>query len=388
MSNTFKNKFKNPSIYHSFIMRVNKFVRNFKKKSNIFKKKRTSDNIKLPQTPGSPVINIPQYQNNFHVNYPKNDIAIVLITRNPDNVWLNFLNNFNCYDTYVSIDNTSKDFAKLFDKTKSKINFIQMADNYCKSYGYQNALIPIGNIPNKPTAWDKALFYFCLIRPNYKHVWFIEDDVFFLKESVIENIDNNYQDSDLLTPFNDINTDGHMNGWENWYTVAGKMNTPWCRSMVCACRLSNRLLQLVKQYVNDKHTLVYHEAFFNTLAYQNKYKIDNPQELSTVHYNTLWDENKLNLNYLYHPIKNVQIHNRLRCDNWIYFDNLFNDINYSEVEKFNFDIGTFILRHFILPDGFNFCCYRENNDMKNWSDNSIAWHWFTYGQFENRKYKD
>jgi hypothetical protein len=332
---------------------------------------------------------IPRQQlRNHQVNYPKNDIAIVLITRSPDNVWLNFLNNFSHYDIYVSIDNTDKDFTKLYDKVKSKITFIQISDEYCKSFGYKNALIPTGSIPNKPTAWDKALFYFSLIRPNYKHVWFIEDDVFFLKESVIKNIDDNYEESDLLTPFNDINDSGTMSGWENWYTIAGKMNTPWCRSMVCACRLSNRLLGLVKKYVDDKHTLVYHEAFFNTLAYQNNYKIDNPQQLSTVHYNTRWDENNLNLDYFYHPIKNIQIHNSLRHKNCVFFDNLFNNVNYLEIEKFYFDAGVFILRHYQLPDGFNFCCYRENNDMRNWSDEAIAWHWFTYGQRESRKYKD
>jgi len=358
-----------------FIKSFKKFIKNKKK---VFNAKDNTDNM-----------NIPQNITSAHVNYPKNDIAIVLITRYPNNIWLNFLNNFNCYYIYVSIDNTSRDFTNLFDKTKSKVTFIQMSDDFCKSNGYQNALIPTGNIPNKPTtAWDKALFYFCLIRSNYKHVWFIEDDVFFLKESVIENIDNNYNDSDLLTPFNDINTNGTMSGWENWYTIAGKMNTPWSRSMVCACRLSNRLLKLIKQYANEKKTLVYHEVFFNTLAYQNNYKIDNPTELSTVHYNTRWNENELNLNHFYHPIKNIKIHNKLRCNNWVYFDNLFNNINYAEVKQFNFNIGSFVLRHFIFPDGFNFCCYRENNDMKNWSDEAIAWHWFTYGQYESRKYKD
>jgi hypothetical protein len=41
-----------------------------------------------------------------------------------------------------------------------------------------------------------------------------------------------------------------------------------------------------------------------------------------------------------------------------------------------------------LPEGFNFCCYRENNNMKDFNDESIIFHWFKYGKFENRKYKD
>jgi hypothetical protein len=317
------------------------------------------------------------------------DVAIVLLTRYPHNVWLNFLNNFYNYDVYICIDNTKKDFSKLFEQVNSKLTFIQMDDNYCKSYGYHNALIPTGSVPNKPVSWDKALFYFCLIKDKYKHVWFIEDDVFFLKESVLKNLDIRFPTSDLLAPFNDINYDGNVNsGWQWWVKVSGKMNTPWARSMVCACRLSNRLLNLVKEYVKKNNTLVYHEIMFNTLAFQNNYIIDTPIELNTIHYNTKWNKDQLNLEYLYHPIKDIQVHSKLRYDNWIHFDHLFNRVNYNYLEKFTFDAGSFLLKHYPLPEGFNFNCYRQNNNCKDWWDESVAWHWFNYGQYEGRKYKD
>lgn len=58
--------------------------------------------------------------------------AIVLLARYPDNIWLNFLNNFYDYDIFVVIDNNDNDFCKLFEKINSKINFIQIDDNYCK----------------------------------------------------------------------------------------------------------------------------------------------------------------------------------------------------------------------------------------------------------------
>jgi len=316
--------------------------------------------------------------------------AIVLLTRYPDNVWLNFLNNFYDYDIFVVIDDNNNDFCKLFEKANSKINFIQIDDHYCKRGCYYNSLIKTGNVPDKVLAWDKALFYFCLINTYYDNVWFVEDDVFFLSENVIKNIDNQYPTSDLLTASNEMNHNGNCNGhetdWPHWHCVNNKMSLPWAKSMVCMCRLSNRLLNDVKKYVDNNKILVYHEIMFNTLACQNNYKIDTPNELSTIQYNTKWDINNLNTNYCYHPLKNFQDHNLLRQWNMIYFHNLFNDINYNWVEKFYFDEYDFLKKH--LPEDFNFIFYRENNNLNHLSDNDVIWDWFNYGKYENKKYKD
>ena len=75
-------------------------------------------------------------------------------------------------------------------------------------------------------------------------------------------------------------------------------------------------------------------------------------------------------------------------DNSIYYDNLFNNINYNNLENYNNDIKLFLLRYYKLPEGFNFCCYRENSGLRDWDDKSIIWHWFHYGIYEGRKYKD
>jgi hypothetical protein len=270
-----------------------------------------------------------------------NNIAIALLCRYPDNVWLNFLNNFNHYDIFVFIDDISKDFVNLFNIENSKIIFIQMPDYFCERYGYHNALIQTGNIPNKPLSWDKALFYFCELNHLYEHVWFIEDDVFFLKEDILRGIDNCFTQSDLLAPFNDVNTSGTHDGWTHWHMINGVLPLPWARSMVCACRLSNRLLKDVKDYVNHHHKLLYHEFMFNTIAYQKGYQIDSPYELSTIHFQANWDSNNLNLGNLYHPIKDIQVHNRLRCNNSIYFDNLFNNCHYNNANQFYFNEDDF-----------------------------------------------
>ena len=127
--------------------------------------------------------------------------------------------------------------------------------------------------------------------------------------------------------------------------------------------------------------LFYHEIMFNTLAYQNNLKIDTPSELSSIHYRTNWNINNLNYDNLYHPIKDINIHHKLRCDNRVYFENLFNNINYNHLKKFHFNQRT------LLPEGFNFNCYRQYTDMEGWTDENILWHWFKYGHSEDRVYK-
>lgn len=187
-----------------------------------------------------------------------------------------------------------------------------------------------------------------------------------------------------------MNYNGNCNiketGWEHWHCVNNKMSLPWAKSMVCMCRLSNRLLNNVKKYVNNNKILVYHEIMFNTLAYKNNYKINTPRQLSRIHYNTTWDINNLDTYYCYHPLKNFQDHNILRQRNMIYFHNLFNDIKYGVAKKFYFDEYYFLRKN--LPKDFNFCCYRENNNLKHSSDNHVIWDWFNYGKNENKKYKD
>ncbi len=307
--------------------------------------------------------------------------AIVILTRFPNNIWLNFLNGFNNYDVYISIDDNNRDYIELFSKLNTKIKIIQIDDNFSKKFGYYNSLIPTPTVPNKVLSWDKALFYFCIVKKNYKNVWFIEDDVFFLKEEVLMNIDSKYKESDLLTNENDVNNNGNLKGWDNWYTALGKIRLPWVKSMVCACRVSNKLLNLIMEYAKKHNILFYHEVMFNTLAYQNNLKIDTPSELSTIHFRTEWNTNNLNLNNLYHPIKDMNIHNKIRYDNRLYLQNIFNGVNYDGAKAFHFNPIS------LLPDGFNFNSYRKYSDLKNLSNEDIISHWFRYGHSENREYK-
>ena len=315
------------------------------------------------------------------------NIAISLLCRSPNIIWLNFLNNFYQYDIFIFIDDNTKDYANLFNIKNSKLTIIQIPDDYCKSHGYYNSLIPTGNVPNKPLSWDKALFYFCRLNKSYEYVWFIEDDVFVLKEDIFKKIDN-YNNADLCVPFNDINTTGSHEGWTHWHMLDSKFSLPWCRSMVCACRLSKRLLEEVKGYVDNHKILLYHEFMFNTIAYQKGFSIECPQELSTIEYNTPWNENNLNLEKMYHPIKDINLHHKLRCTNNIYFDNLYNNYDYNNAILFNFNEEYFLLKYMKFPEDFDFEVYKkniENSDI--WTYENLAFHWFHYGQYENIIYK-
>lgn len=317
----------------------------------------------------------------------KSNKAIALLTKYPTNIWLNFLNNFNNYDIFIIIDDNSKDFSKLFGSLNSKINFIQIDDNYAKSKGfYCNGHVPSGSLPGKPISWDKSLMYFSLINNNYDYVWFMEDDVLFLKEDVLQNIDFKYPNSDLLTPSNNIINNYDLWTWELKYTIKDILKLPICTSMICACRISNKLLHIIKNYRDNNNILAFYEAMFNTLAYQNNCKIDTPDELSTIHYRTSWDLNNLNLNNLYHPVKNIDSHIIFRNNNNNTCCNLFNNVDYSQNFPFHFSEYNFLKNY--LPNNFNFSCYRENNsDLKHFSDEEIVIHWIFYGKFENRKYK-
>jgi len=313
------------------------------------------------------------------------DNAVALLCRYPDNIWLNFLNNFNKYDIYIIIDENKNDYDELYKHLNHKLNIIQIDDNYCIQNGFYNFVHPTPNLPNKPLSWDKALLYFTRINRLYNHIWFIEDDVFILREDVLLNIDNKYINSDLLTPFHHVNYDGNLTSWNLWYTIKDKISLPWARSMTCACRASNKLLKLMDNYRLQNNKLFFHEAMFNTIALQNNLLVETPEELSTIHYRTEWDINNLNLNYLYHPIKNYIDQLTLKMNNNIYYDNLFNNINYNNIQHYKFNELLFLSKH--LPEGFNISIYKKYDDLKFFSDEELIYHFFKYGQYESRIYK-
>lgn len=243
-----------------------------------------------------------KYFDDFKIN----DKCICIITRKPSKILLDFLSDFKHYDIYIMIDDNNIEYKKFFKKRYANINFIQVDENICKKNGFINVTKMAKEAI--PIAWDKALFYFSNIQNNYNNVWFIEDDVYFYNEDTILNIDDKYPNSDILTDKYEEYDPKKVDYW-HWKSIMNniKIDPPYYKTMVCAVRMSKKLLECINKYAKINNTLFYLEAMYPTLAIQNKLKYDNPDELSTILYRNDWKKEDLNKTNLYHPIKDHDI---------------------------------------------------------------------------------
>ena len=240
-------------------------------------------------------------------------IGICVISRKPSVEWLEFLNGFNIYDTFIMVDDNTEETTMQIEQYMidyPRVRILQVSNELCYKNHYINSSVA-ANLP-EVISWDKALYYFKHINMNYKHIWFLEDDVFVYSENVFTNIDNKYPNSDLLTPYNEINHTGTIHGWDHWINVRGRIALPWCRSMICGCRLSVDVLNEIDEYLQEKKQFFFIESMFNTLAYHCGLKIDCPTELENLHFDTKWDRNNINKNMLYHPFKQLNDHIYIR----------------------------------------------------------------------------
>ena len=232
--------------------------------------------------------------------------CICIISRKPSKILLDFYNDFKDYDVYVMIDDNKEIYHNYYKKKYNNIHFIQINEDKC----IQNGFVNVTHISKKgvPISWDKALFYFSDINKNYDNIWFIEDDVYFYNEDTIINIDNKYPDSDILSSKYDENPTGRKDYW-HWYQALDKIKIgpPYYNAMVCAVRMSKKLLSIINNYAKTNKTLFFLEVMYPTFAKQNNLKYDNPEELYTIVYRRNWTKEDINKTNLYHPIKDYDI---------------------------------------------------------------------------------
>lgn len=235
-------------------------------------------------------------------------IGLCILCRDYNTIWINFLKRFSSnYDIYYFIDNN---YIKYPEKEEN-IHLIQIDNeicyktNYYKSSSWTNL--------NDVISWDKALYYFNRVNTRNSHIWFIEEDVFFTNENILLNIDKQYNTADLLCSFHEINATGDIRqGWNHWINVIHRIGTPWAHSLISICRLSRRLLDKIDGYVQDRHLMII-ESLFNTLAEHNKFIIQHPVEMrETITYNSVFDISKIDFTKIYHPIKKIEVHSKLR----------------------------------------------------------------------------
>jgi len=237
-------------------------------------------------------------------------ICILTVTANIETFkFAETLNNEN-YNIFICID---KNNGVIPDFDTSKIQIINCDENDCMNHFFFGSVCYAGD---RACSRDKALYYFCKINTEYDYVWFLEEDVFIPNNKTIQNIDKKYDDADLLSNENAIKlseNDINCHYWQHWYRNENKIAYPWAHSMICAIRVSKKLLNCIEYFVKNNKCLLFDELLFNTIALQNNLTIENPIELSNIvfSFNDIIPDN-INPDFLYHPIKNLSKQNDMR----------------------------------------------------------------------------
>lgn len=132
------------------------------------------------------------------------------------------------------------------------------------------------------------------------------------QNQIFEKINSKYLNTDLLVKENNLNFE--RTRW-CWNHVRPFLKEPTGFSFIQTCRLSRNLLKLVNNTAKKLKRLVIIETLFNSLAMQNGLSIGHPEELNLLH----WDRNLTNLdildkNKIYHPVKDINLHQVLRLN--------------------------------------------------------------------------
>jgi hypothetical protein len=231
---------------------------------------------------------------------------ICFLTVNPSRQFYEFAKKFQNenYDVYICIDDDSYKIPG-YD---FKIPIIQINNIICEYYGYKNTVM---YFKNRACSRDKALYYFALSKNIFKYLWLIEEDVFIPDVNIISDIDLKYPNIDLLTSSNSIiNSLDEMPHW-HWKKIKNDINLPfpWACSMICATRISPKLLECIDNYTDIYKTLFLDEALFNTICIYNDLTIEVIDELrDTITFRNSWTLNNINKKNLFHPVKNFNTH--------------------------------------------------------------------------------
>lgn len=240
--------------------------------------------------------------------------AIALLTWTPRKEQVSFYQRFAGlqYDTYVVADNND------WHEHVENIGLIQIDPGLCVQRGFKH-LNPVitERIKCPASAWEKALYYFSIISPHYDYVWLFEDDVFIPQHDLLSNIDSSY-DQDLLCADQKVNWDGETWSWE-WYKCIPSdiLPPPWAKSMLCATRLSRKLLGRLAAFLYENRDFqpldrdpqvkkyLFIEYLINTVAMREGLSIATPEQFSGVLWRHDWKIEELSTKSFYHPMKDV-----------------------------------------------------------------------------------
>jgi hypothetical protein len=236
--------------------------------------------------------------------------AVCILSRNVRVEWIDFLNTFENYDTYLIIDEPVPLDLQQNQNKFSKVKTLFIEDKDCEEFGFINM-----NFPSlkKITSWERGVFYFSKTNTQYDNIWFLEDDVFINNENVLVNIDKKYPEDDLLTSTSDIVYEHDINGW-HWDKIEIKFLPPYSKALVACIRVSSNLLSDISNYANEHKTLFFIETLFTSFCLKNqKLKHRVPEELvNSLLYRHHWTNESVNKNNIFHPVKDMIEQNNLR----------------------------------------------------------------------------
>ncbi|CAF3220411.1 unnamed protein product [Rotaria socialis] len=207
-------------------------------------------------------------------------------------------------DVFIMIDDNNFNISNI--KTSTNLRLLQISNQQCIYYGYQNA-ISLKSGWREVTSWDKALLYFSLLNSNYTFVWLVEHDVFIPSTKAFLTLHQLYSNtSDLIVARNEINLLGDASTWL-WSKAIGKLVPPWYCSMVNVVGLSRSMLIAIDDHVHWLGVVPFHEFFFNTLAMHLNMTIVTPIELNTINFQVDYSFEQVlkQSNNLWHPLKSL-----------------------------------------------------------------------------------
>ena len=252
---------------------------------------------------------------NAPIEQPNRRVALCLLCRTPNPIWLEFLKTFKHYDIYIMVDDNTYNLFELQERYPT-LKFLQINNDLCKLLGYKDSNTAV--YPAYVTiAWDKAIYYFSETETSYDYVWLIEEDVLIYKEKTLKELDTQYPTSDLLmAPITDRAWDAKQPWDWHWCNIPFDdtlvQYNNLTRGMVCASRMSQHMFECCSVYAqqNTQRKLMYIESFFPSLAKQHNLQLDTPKELSTIQWNTNWKDpaHTLEPGYCYHPVKDIMFH--------------------------------------------------------------------------------
>lgn len=157
-----------------------------------------------------------------------------------------------------------------------------------------------------PSAWDKALYFFCRLSPKYEVVWLLENDVYIPSvEALIGML--------RLPSSNDLVVRDHVSkaddpGWLNWESANLLFPEPRYKSLVCAVGFSKRLVAEFDNYVLKSGKIGFIETFFNSIAARSNFTLLHPPTLQTLRWKHNWtcdDVKNSSMNW-FHPVKDQE----------------------------------------------------------------------------------